>query len=202
MLRARFEFDRKRRSVHSLGTPQTDHLDLWLRSQNMSTSPIRYISGTSSLGVLLLAFSAEGLCALLLGDNLITLERDLARRFPGPPTPQRDEGLMPALEQTLRHLEDLHTVLDLPLHLTGSVFQRRVWEVLRQIPVGETASYRDIAQRLGQPSASRAVANACGANPVAVIVPCHRVLRQDGSLGGYRWGMERKRQLLDREAQR
>ncbi|MBU0522674.1 MAG: methylated-DNA--[protein]-cysteine S-methyltransferase [Gammaproteobacteria bacterium] len=168
----------------------------------MSTSPIRYISGTSSLGVLLLAFSAEGLCALLLGEDLITLERDLARRFPGPPPPQRDEGLMPALEQTLRHLENPHIALDLPLHLSGSVFQRRVWEVLRKIPVGETASYRDIAQRLGQPSASRAVANACGANPVAVIVPCHRVLRQDGSLGGYRWGMERKRQLLDREAQR
>ncbi|OYQ30982.1 cysteine methyltransferase [Pseudomonas mandelii] len=167
----------------------------------MPTSPIRYIGGTSSLGVLLLAFSAEGLCALLLGDDLITLERDLARRFQGP-TPQRDNGLMPALEQTLRHLEDPRTALDLPLHLTGSVFQRRVWEVLRQIPVGETASYRDIAQRLGQPSASRAVANACGANPVAVIVPCHRVLRQDGSLGGYRWGLERKRQLLDREAQR
>ncbi|MHC8343976.1 methylated-DNA--[protein]-cysteine S-methyltransferase [Pseudomonas sp. RT6P73] len=168
----------------------------------MLTSPIRYISGTSSLGVLMLAFSAEGLCALLLGDDLITLERDLARRFPGQPTPQRDEGLMPALEQTLRHLEDPRSELDLLLDLTGSVFQRRVWEVLRQIPVGETASYRDIAQRLGQPSAFRAVANACGANPVAVIVPCHRVLRQDGSLGGYRWGLERKRQLLDREAQR
>ncbi|MHC8394686.1 methylated-DNA--[protein]-cysteine S-methyltransferase [Pseudomonas sp. LB3P93] len=168
----------------------------------MLVSPIRTISGTSSLGVLMLAFSAEGLCALLLGDDLITLEWDLARRFPGHPIPQRDEGLMPALEQTLRYLEDPHTALDLPLDLTGSVFQRRVWEVLRQIPVGETASYRDIAQRLGQPSAFRAVANACGANPVAVIVPCHRVLRQDGSLGGYRWGLERKRQLLDREAQR
>ncbi|MGL6246542.1 methylated-DNA--[protein]-cysteine S-methyltransferase [Pseudomonas sp.] len=168
----------------------------------MSTSSIRYISGTSSLGVLVLAFSTEGLCALLLGDDLITLERDLAQRFPGRPVPQRDEGLMPALEQTLRHLEDPHTALDLPLDLTGSAFQQRVWNALRQIPVGETASYRDIAQSLGQPSAFRAVANACGANPVAVIVPCHRVLRQDGSLGGYRWGLERKRQLLDREAQR
>ncbi|AWM92473.1 cysteine methyltransferase [Pseudomonas sp. 31-12] len=168
----------------------------------MSTSSIRYISGTSSLGLLLLAFSAEGLCALLLGDDLITLEQDLARRFPGLPTPQRDESLMPALEQTLRHLEDPRIALDLPLDLTGSVFQRRVWEILRQIPLGETASYRDIAQRLGKPGAFRAVANACGANPVAVIVPCHRVLRQDGSLGGYRWGLERKRQLLDREVSR
>ncbi|MHC8381107.1 methylated-DNA--[protein]-cysteine S-methyltransferase [Pseudomonas sp. LB3P14] len=168
----------------------------------MSTSSIRFISGTSSLGVLLLAFSAEGLCALLLGDDLATLERDLARRFPGKQTPQRDEGLMPALEQTLRHLEDPRSALDLPLDLTGSVFQRRVWDALRQIPVGETASYQDIARQLGQPMAFRAVANACGANPLAVIVPCHRVLRQDGSLGGYRWGLDRKRQLLDREAQR
>ncbi|KAA0967908.1 methylated-DNA--[protein]-cysteine S-methyltransferase [Pseudomonas sp. ANT_H12B] len=168
----------------------------------MSTSSIRYISGTSSLGVLMLAFSAKGLCALLLGDDLATLERDLARRFPGKQTPQRDEGLMPALEQTLYHLENPRTVLDLPLDLSGSVFQRRVWNALRQIPVGETASYREIALQLGQPTAFRAVANACGANPLAVIVPCHRVLRQDGSLGGYRWGLERKRQLLDREAQR
>jgi AraC family transcriptional regulator of adaptative response/methylated-DNA-[protein]-cysteine methyltransferase len=130
------------------------------------------------------------------------LERDLSQRFPGQQAPQRDEGLMPALEKTLRHLEDPRTTLDLPLDLTGSVFQRRVWDALRQIPVGETASYLDIARQLGQPTAFRAVANACGANPLAVIVPCHRVLRQDGSLGGYRWGLERKRQLLDREAQR
>lgn len=168
----------------------------------MPSSSIRYISGTSSLGVLLLAFSTEGLCALLLGDDLITLEHDLARRFPDQPTAQIDESLMPALEQTLRHLEDPRITVDLPLDLTGSVFQRRVWKMLQQIPAGETASYRDIAQRLGQPGAFRAVANACGANPVAVIVPCHRVLRQDGSLGGYRWGVERKRQLLDREVQR
>ncbi|QVW25866.1 methylated-DNA--[protein]-cysteine S-methyltransferase [Pseudomonas hormoni] len=167
----------------------------------MSMSPIRFISGSSSLGVLLLASSAQGLCALLLGDDLETLERDLARRFPGQPTPQRDEGLMPALEQTLRYLDNPLAELDLPLDLVGSVFQRRVWDALRQIPSGKTASYQDIARQLGQPKAFRAVANACGANPLAVIVPCHRVLRQDGSLGGYRWGLHRKRQLLEREAQ-
>lgn len=166
----------------------------------MSTSPIRFISGTSSLGVLLLASSAQGLCALLLGDDLETLERDLARRFPGQPTPKRDESLMPALEQILRYLDNPLTALDLPLDLAGSVFQQRVWEALRQIPLGKTASYQEIARQLGQPNAFRAVANACGANPLAVIVPCHRVLRQDGSLGGYRWGLERKRQLLEREA--
>ena len=168
----------------------------------MSTSSIRFISGPSSLGVLRLAFSAKGLCALLIGDDLATLERDLSRRFPGQHAPQRDEGLMPELEQTLRHLEDPRCPLDLPLDLTGSMFQRRVWNALRQIPLGETASYLDIARQLDQPTAFRAVANACGANPLAVIVPCHRVLRQDGSLGGYRWGLERKRQLLDREARR
>ncbi|TWC59799.1 AraC family transcriptional regulator of adaptative response/methylated-DNA-[protein]-cysteine methyltransferase [Pseudomonas sp. SJZ080] len=167
----------------------------------MSASPIRFISGTSSLGTLLLASSAQGLCALLLGDNLATLERDLARRFPGQPIPQRDEGLMPALEQTLRYLDNPLTALDLPLDPVGSAFQQRVWEALRQIPLGKTVSYQEIARQLGQPKAFRAVANACGANPLAVIVPCHRVLRQDGSLGGYRWGLERKRQLLEREAQ-
>lgn len=167
----------------------------------MSASPIRFISGPSSLGTLLLASSAQGLCALLLGDDLTTLERDLARRFPAQPTPQRDEGLMPALEQTLRYLDNPQNALDLPLDLVGSVFQQRVWEALRQIPLGKTASYQEIARQLGQPKAFRAVANACGANPLAVIVPCHRVLRQDGSLGGYRWGLGRKRQLLEREAQ-
>ena len=166
----------------------------------MSASSIRFITGTSSLGILMLAFSADGLCALLLGDDLAALEHDLVQRFPGQQPPQRDEGLKPALEQTLRHLENPHTALDLPLDLIGSVFQRRVWEALQQIPVGQTASYQEIARQLGQPKAFRAVANACGANPLAVIVPCHRVLRQDGSLGGYRWGLERKRQLLDREA--
>lgn len=166
----------------------------------MSTSPIHFISGTSSLGTLLLASSAQGLCALLLGDDLTTLERDLAQRFPGQPTPQRDEGLMPALEQLLSYLDNPLAEFDLPLDLAGSVFQRRVWDALRQIPFGKTASYQQIAQQLGQPKAFRAVANACGANPLAVIVPCHRVLRQDGSLGGYRWGLERKRQLLEREA--
>jgi AraC family transcriptional regulator of adaptative response/methylated-DNA-[protein]-cysteine methyltransferase len=166
----------------------------------MPVSSIRFITGTSSLGILMLAFSAEGLCALLLGDDLAALERDLARRFPGKQTPPRDEGLRPALEQILRHLENPHTALDLPLDLIGSMFQRRVWNALQKIPVGQTASYQEIARQLGQPKAFRAVANACGANPLAVIVPCHRVLRQDGSLGGYRWGLERKRQLLDREA--
>ncbi|MCU1761575.1 methylated-DNA--[protein]-cysteine S-methyltransferase [Pseudomonas sp. 14P_8.1_Bac3] len=167
----------------------------------MSTSPIRFISGTSSLGTLLLAFSANGLCAMLLGDDLATLEHDLARRFPGQPTPQRDEALLPELEKTLRYLDNPLAALDLPLDLTGSAFQRRVWEALRQIPAGKTISYQEIARQLGQPNAFRAVANACGANPLAVIVPCHRVVRQDGSLGGYRWGLERKRQLLAREAQ-
>lgn len=165
----------------------------------MSTSSIRYIHGTCALGELLLAFSDKGLCALLLGDDLVSLEQDLARRFPG--KARRDEGLAPELEQTLRHLDNPRMAFDLPLDLAGSTFQRQVWEALRQIPVGQTASYRDIARHLDQPQAFRAVANACGANPIAVIVPCHRVLRQDGGLGGYRWGLERKRQLLDREAQ-
>ncbi|MEO6679117.1 MAG: methylated-DNA--[protein]-cysteine S-methyltransferase, partial [Pseudomonas sp.] len=159
----------------------------------------RYISGPCTLGVLLLAFSDKGLCALLLGDELPPLERDLAHRFSG--ALQRDEGLLPQLQQTLRHLDNPQRVLDFTLDLAGSAFQRKVWAALQQIPLGQTASYGDIAHRLGQPKAFRAVANACGANPIAVIVPCHRVLRQDGSLGGFRWGLERKRQLLDREAQ-
>lgn len=117
----------------------------------MSTSSIRYIHGTCALGDVLLAFSDKGLCALLLGDDLASLEQDLARRFAG--KLQRDEGLAPALEQTLRHLDNPHLALDLPLDLAGSAFQRQVWEALRQIPVGQTASYREIAQRLDQPQA-------------------------------------------------
>lgn len=166
-----------------------------------SSSTIHYLSARFSLGVVLIACSDEGLCALLMGDELMPLESNLRQRFAQDRQLLRDESLRPALQRTIDFLEHPHQPLDVPLDFTaGSEFQRRVWQALRQIPAGETVTYRDIARQLGQPGASRAVANACGANPLAVVVPCHRVVRQDGDLGGYRWGLERKRALLAREA--
>lgn len=170
-----------------------------------STSPlaaVRYTCGPSSLGLVLLAYAEQGVCALLLGEDQATLEADLSQRFPGMPHPVRDNSLYPELARAVQHLEHPDRPCDLPLDLAGSAFQQRVWQALRQIPAGETASYSEIAQRLGQPNAFRAVARACAANPLAVIVPCHRVVRLDGGLSGYRWGVERKRALLEREARR
>lgn len=170
-----------------------------------STSPlatVRYTCGPSSLGLVLLAYSEHGVCALLLGEDQATLEADLSQRLSGLPRPVRDDRLHPQLARAVQHLEHPDRPFDVPLDLAGSAFQRRVWQALRQIPAGETASYSEIARRLGQPNAFRAVARACAANPLAVIVPCHRVVRLDGGLSGYRWGVERKRALLEREARR
>ncbi|WP_347900669.1 methylated-DNA--[protein]-cysteine S-methyltransferase [Pseudomonas purpurea] len=175
----------------------------------MSTLPspavscIRYLSTRFSLGVALAAYSDAGLCALLLGDEPTSLESDLRRRFAQNRQLLRDDNLAIALQHVVHFLDTPHRPLSVPLDLvTGSEFQRRVWQALQHIPLGETRTYRDIARQLGQPGAFRAVANACGANPLAVVIPCHRVVRQDGGLGGYRWGLERKHVLLEREARR
>ena len=160
---------------------------------------IRYIIGQSSLGPVLVAGSDGGVCAILLGDDSETLTGELHDRFP---TARLSHGseLMGLLSKVVGFIEAPETSLDLPLDVGGTPFQRRVWQALRGIPCGTTASYRDIAARIGSPSSVRAVAQACAANSLAVAIPCHRVLRSDGDLSGYRWGVERKRALLQREA--
>lgn len=161
---------------------------------------IRFAIGQSSLGAILVAQSARGVCAILLGDDPEALLRDLQDRFPKAHLIGGDGDFEQTVASVVGFIEAPRIGLSLPLDLQGTAFQLRVWQALRGIPAGQTASYSDIAQRIGSPSSVRAVASACAANPVAVAVPCHRVLRIDGSLSGYRWGVERKRALLLREA--
>jgi len=160
--------------------------------------PIRFDVGRCSLGALLVAASPGGLCAVLLGDSVEELAADLRSRFPMALLVRGDVSAQ--LAAVTRLVEAPRSGLEVPLDAHGSPFQERVWRELRAIPVGSTASYGEIAARLGDASAVRAVARACGENPLAVVVPCHRVVRKGGGLSGYRWGVERKRALLDREA--
>lgn len=151
------------------------------------------------IGRVLVAATGRGVCAVKLGANAEALERDLAEEFPRA-TRRRDAGALAAyLDAVGEYLAGDATLARLPLDVRGTVFQRRVWEELRRIPSGETRTYSDIARAIGKPRAVRAVGSACGANPAALVIPCHRALRTDGGLGGYAWGLERKRALLDLE---
>jgi len=156
--------------------------------------------GGSSLGSILVARSERGVCAILLGDDPSLLARDLQNRFPSTELIGNNGVCEQLAAKVASFIECPALGLDLPLDIRGTAFQQRVWQALRQISVGSTASYADIANQIGTPKAVRAVAHACGANALALAVPCHRVIRSDGSLSGYRWGIERKRALLDREA--
>ena len=163
---------------------------------------IRFAIGQCSLGAILVAATARGVCAILLGDDPDALVHDLERRFPRARLVGADAGFEQLVAQVVGMVEQPGLGSELPLDIRGTAFQQRVWKALRRIPAGRTASYRDIAHQIGSPRAVRAVAQACAANPVAVAIPCHRVVRTDGDLSGYRWGVERKRALLDREAGR
>ncbi len=160
---------------------------------------IQVVIGQSSVGLVLVAQSAKGICAVLLGDDRRALRRDLRRRLPGATLIEGDATLGALVAEVIAFVESPTRRLDVPLDLRGTEFQRRVWRALREIPAGSTASYSDIANRIGAPKAAKDVAEACAANPLAVVVPCHRVIRKDGSLSGYRWGLERKRALLAKE---
>lgn len=154
----------------------------------------------SSLGAILVAESPRGVCAILMGDDPEALLKDLQDRFPKANLLGGDAAFEERVAQVVGFIEAPAIGLDLPLDIRGTAFQQRVWQALREIPAGETASYTVIAERIGAPKAVRAVAQACAANALAVAIPCHRVVRNDGGLSGYRWGVERKRELLDREA--
>jgi AraC family transcriptional regulator of adaptative response/methylated-DNA-[protein]-cysteine methyltransferase len=162
---------------------------------------IRFAVGQCSLGAILVAQSNRGVCAILLGDDPDALVHDLQDKFPRGNLIGADHDFEQLIAKVVGFIEAPAIGLDLPLDLRGTAFQQRVWMALREIPAGSTASYAEIAQRIGAPKAFRAVAQACGANSLAVAIPCHRVVRSDGNLSGYRWGVERKRQLLERETQ-
>jgi AraC family transcriptional regulator, regulatory protein of adaptative response / methylated-DNA-[protein]-cysteine methyltransferase len=163
---------------------------------------IHFAVASSSLGQVLAAATERGLCAILLDDDRRVLERELARRFPRATLVPGDRAFARTLESVVGLVERPRTSFDLPLDLQGTVFQQRVWEALRRIPAGKTATYAEIARAIGAPRAVRAVAGACAANHVSVVVPCHRVVRTDGGLSGYYWGVARKRTLLEREGAR
>ena len=162
---------------------------------------IRFAVGQCSLGAILVAQSERGVCAILLGDDPHQLVCDLQDQFRKANLIGADAGFEQLIAKVVGFIETPAIGLDLPLDVRGTAFQERVWQALREIPVGSTASYADVAQRIGAPTSMRAVAQACGANRLAVAIPCHRVVRSDGNLSGYRWGVERKRQLLERETQ-
>ncbi len=161
---------------------------------------IRFAVGQCSLGAILVASSEAGVCAILLGDDPEALLRDLQDRFPRARLIGGDGAFEALVATVIGFVEAPALGLDLPLDVRGTAFQRRVWQALRAVPAGTTVSYAEIARRIGAPAAVRAVAGACAANPLAVAIPCHRVVRNDGALSGYRWGIARKRALLDREA--
>jgi AraC family transcriptional regulator of adaptative response/methylated-DNA-[protein]-cysteine methyltransferase len=160
---------------------------------------IRYTVAASPLGALLVAATVRGVCRISLGDGATALARDLRAEFPAA-TIRRDTGTLNGwVEHILRHLEGRAPHLELPLDIRATAFQQRVWAELGKIPYGRTRSYLAVARAIGRPRAVRAVARACATNPVCFVIPCHRVIRDDGALGGYRWGLARKRALLDRE---
>jgi AraC family transcriptional regulator of adaptative response/methylated-DNA-[protein]-cysteine methyltransferase len=160
---------------------------------------IRFAIGQCALGAILVAATGQGICAILLGDDPDALARDLQDRFPRAQLEGADAAFDRTVAIVVSFVEAPHIGLALPLDVRGTAFQQRVWEALRAIPAGVTVSYAELAARVGVPTGARAVAGACAANPVAVAIPCHRVVRNDGALSGYRWGVERKRILLNRE---
>jgi AraC family transcriptional regulator of adaptative response/methylated-DNA-[protein]-cysteine methyltransferase len=176
-----------------LGMTPTDY-----RSGGARTE-IRFAVGQCSLGSILVARSAKGICAILLGDDPDALVRDLQDRFPRASLVGGDAGFERTVATVIGFVEAPAVGLDMPLDIRGTAFQQRVWRALRQIPAGSTATYAEVAARIGATHGARAVSQACAANPVAVAIPCHRVVKTDGSLSGYRWGVARKRSLLERE---
>lgn len=163
---------------------------------------IRYTCADSPLGRILIAMTDKGICSIQFADTDEELEQGLKREFPFANRRRDDGGLASTTQELMRHMRDLKVASDLPLDIQATAFQRRVWSYLQTIKFGETRSYSDVAKAIKQPSAVRAVARACAANPVAIAIPCHRVVRSNGEMGGYRWGLQRKKALLQIEARK
>jgi AraC family transcriptional regulator of adaptative response/methylated-DNA-[protein]-cysteine methyltransferase len=173
-----------------------------MKSIARENAEIKYAVSRCSLGAILVAASEKGVCAILLGDQPAPLVQNLQERFPASRLIAADGKLDRLVAKVVKFVESPKVGLDVPLDTHGTDFQQRVWLALRDIPVGSTASYADVASRIGAPKSVRAVAQACAANAIAVAIPCHRVVRNDGALSGYRWGVERKKALLAREGAR
>lgn len=174
-----------------------------MNSEGINDAAISFAYTRTSLGEMLIGATDRGVCSLQFGDERLALLSQLQREFPHAAIHEMAEETQPLLKSWLRALEDylrgVQPHPNIPIDLRGSTFQQRVWTFLRHIPVGEVRSYQQLAQQMGQPNATRAVASACARNRVAILVPCHRVIRSDGTLGGYRWGLARKKTLLANE---
>ena len=175
--------------MNTLIEPVTDTLNV----------DIHYTVGTSSLGFVQVAQTVAGVCSIILGDSEADMLRELEERFPGKRLGKRETDSQGWASKIVDYIESPIGAFQVPLDLTGTAFQREVWSALCEIPAGSTLSYTEVAHKIGRPKAVRAVAGACAGNKIAVVIPCHRVVRNDGSISGYRWGVERKRVLLDRE---
>jgi AraC family transcriptional regulator of adaptative response/methylated-DNA-[protein]-cysteine methyltransferase len=167
-----------------------------------STNIIHFGITESTLGSIAVARGRKGVCAILFGDDRRALTRDLRQRFPRAELVEDAAALATTFARIVRFVDSPAAGIDLPLDVGGTAFQQRVWRAIKQIPAGATVSYADIARNIDAPKSVRAVAQACGANTLALAIPCHRVVRSDGALSGYRWGINRKRALLEREAAR
>ena len=170
------------------------------RHLKASAEEIKFATGKSELGAILVARSAAGVCAILIGDGVEVLKRDLVEEFTDAMLVRDDRALRTDLEKILTFIKTPAKGLDLPVDIRGTPFQRRVWAALLSVRVGYKITYAALASRIGEPRAIRAVANACASNAIALAIPCHRVIRSDGALAGYRWGVERKRSMVKKEA--
>lgn len=166
-----------------------------------SNSEIFFAIGECSMGAILAAQTKRGVCAILIGNDAGQLVQDLQDKFPKAKLVGDAPEYQEVMAQIVALVENPKSGLDLPLDIRGTAFQKRVWKALQQIPPGATITYKEVAEKIGSPKAARAVAQACGANSLAIMIPCHRVVRNDGSLSGYRWGIDRKRTLIERERQ-
>lgn len=173
-----------------------------MRNHMSEEEQLEYVFVPSSVGTLLVAQSAMGLCAVLIGSGQAPLKAELEQRFPGARKREGGAKLKRSAVKISKLIDSPKSASDFPLDIRGTDFQKRVWRALQKIPAGRTASYSEIAKKIGAPKAVRAVAGACAANALSIVIPCHRVVRSDGALSGYYWGIERKRKLLEIEGAR
>jgi AraC family transcriptional regulator, regulatory protein of adaptative response / methylated-DNA-[protein]-cysteine methyltransferase len=187
-------------NIHSANTSSTSAIQV-AGQLKANAEEIKFATGKSELGAVLVARSAAGVCAILIDDGVESLKRDLAEQFTDAKLVRDDRALRSDLDKILTFIKTPAKGLDLALDIRGTPFQRRVWTALLGVRVGYKITYAALASRIGEPRAIRAVANACAANAIALAIPCHRVVRSDGALAGYRWGAERKRSMVEKEAE-